>query len=213
MNVSAAIVASGNVSSRLPNSIAVFSGVCPGERAATTLVWVHRGQSGQPSPDELSRTAAPVQMRTAFAITDASANPRTEPRVGRSTGAVSRAVTRRTPEAATCASFQSNLMRRTRAGSRPAPSRHPGGPLAAAELRPGEFACRAQLAAGDGVRGETVAAAEMRGQRVDDLGPRQPGLPPQRVDALGRAPDPLARQLLPPDPQHPRHRVRVDVVG
>ena len=80
MNVSAATAASGKVSSRLPNSITVFSEVCPAECAATTLVWVHCGQSGQPSPEELSRTAAPVQTRTAFAITEASASPRTESR-------------------------------------------------------------------------------------------------------------------------------------
>jgi hypothetical protein len=91
MNVNTAIATSGKFSSRLPNAIAVFSEVCPGELAATRLVLVHCGQSGQPSPDELSRSAAPVHIRTAFAMTDASANPRTEPRVGRSTGPVSRA--------------------------------------------------------------------------------------------------------------------------
>ena len=98
MNVSVAIAASGKVSSRLPNSIAVFSEVCPAECAATTLVAVHRGQSGQPSPEELSRTAAPVQTRTAFAITEASASPRTESGVGRSTGAEKPAVTVRVLE-------------------------------------------------------------------------------------------------------------------
>ena len=113
MNVSPAIAASGKVSSRLPNSIAMFSQVCPAECAATTLVAVHRGQSGQPSPEELSRPP-PVQIRTAFAITEASANPRTQSRDGRSSGATSRARgrTRRVPEAATSASLQSNLMRR-----------------------------------------------------------------------------------------------------
>jgi hypothetical protein len=98
MNVSAAIAASGKVSNRLPNSITVSSQVCPAEIAATTLVAVHRGQSGRPSLEELSRTAAPVQTRTAFAITEASASPRTESRVGRSTGAEKPTVTMRAPE-------------------------------------------------------------------------------------------------------------------
>ena len=44
----------------------------PPEWAATALVFVHCSQSGQPSPDELSCTAASVQMRTAFAFTEAS---------------------------------------------------------------------------------------------------------------------------------------------
>jgi hypothetical protein len=61
----------------LPNSIAVFSEVCPTLWAATRLVLVHVGQSGQPSPDELNRTASPVAMSTALEITDASAHPRT----------------------------------------------------------------------------------------------------------------------------------------
>ena len=52
--------------------------VCPALCAATTLVLVHCGQSGQPSPDAESRTASPVAMMTALAITTASANPRTE---------------------------------------------------------------------------------------------------------------------------------------
>jgi hypothetical protein len=111
MNVSAAIAASGKVSSRLPNSIAVFSEVCLAEWAATTLVCVHRGQSGQPSPEELSRTAAPVQTRTAFAITEASASPRTESRDGRSTGAANRTVAARALRASTSDSFQLTVMR------------------------------------------------------------------------------------------------------
>ena len=78
MNVSPATITSGKFSSRLPNSIQVFSVVWPVLCAATTLVCVHCGQLGQPRPDELSRTAAPVQMTTALAMTEASANPRTE---------------------------------------------------------------------------------------------------------------------------------------
>jgi len=85
----------------LLNSIAVFRLVCPVLCAATTLVWVHCGQSGQPSPDDESRTASPVQIRTAFEITAASANPRTAPCVGRRTGAVTRANQEDTPHIVT----------------------------------------------------------------------------------------------------------------
>ena len=82
MNVSPAMTTSGKFSSRLPNSIAVFSVVWPAECAATALVCVHFGQSGQPSPDDDRRTAAPVEMITALAITDASAQPRSARVVG-----------------------------------------------------------------------------------------------------------------------------------
>jgi hypothetical protein len=47
---------------------------------------LHRGQSGQPSPDALSRTAAPVDMITVSAMTPASASRRIETGVGASTG-------------------------------------------------------------------------------------------------------------------------------
>jgi hypothetical protein len=91
MNTRPAIATSGKLSSRLPNSIDVFSRVCPGERAATRLALVHCGQSGQPSPEELSRTAAPVAMMTVLAITPASVRARIDDSVGDSTGAASRA--------------------------------------------------------------------------------------------------------------------------
>ncbi len=94
MNVSPAIATSGKVSSRLPNSIQVFSVVCPTECAATALVFVHVGQSGQPRPDDDRRTAAPVEMITALAITDASAHPRSDFGVGCHTRAISRESTR-----------------------------------------------------------------------------------------------------------------------
>ena len=51
---------------------------------------VQSGQSGQPSPDLLSRTASPVDMMTALAITAASARPRIDSGVGRSTSPASR---------------------------------------------------------------------------------------------------------------------------
>jgi len=43
---------------------------------ATMLVAVHLGQSGQPSPDALSRTPAPVTTMAADATTPASASRR-----------------------------------------------------------------------------------------------------------------------------------------
>jgi hypothetical protein len=78
----------------LPNSIHEFSKVWPAECAATALVFVHVGQSGQPRPDDDRRTASPVQMTTAFAIIDARAHPRSDLVVGRQTGAISRESTR-----------------------------------------------------------------------------------------------------------------------
>src|SRR5580658_7265465 len=94
MNVSPAIATSGKFSSRLPNSIHVFSVVWPAECAATALDLVHVGQSGQPRPDDDRRTAAPVEMITALAITDARAHPRSDFGVGRQTRAISRESTR-----------------------------------------------------------------------------------------------------------------------
>jgi hypothetical protein len=55
---------------------------------ATTSAALHRGQSGQPRPDALSRTAAPVDMITVLAMTPASASRRIEVHVGDSTGLV-----------------------------------------------------------------------------------------------------------------------------
>ncbi len=80
-----------NVSSLLPNSIQVLTIVWPGVRAATMLLVVHSGQSGQPSPDWLSLTAAPVTMIPEFATTLASARPRMDCGLGRQTRAISRA--------------------------------------------------------------------------------------------------------------------------
>ena len=94
MNVSPAIATRGKFSSRLLNSIQVFSVVWPTECAATALVLVHAGQSGQPRPDDDRRTAAPVAMITALAITEASAQPRSDTGVGRQTMAISRENTR-----------------------------------------------------------------------------------------------------------------------
>src|ERR1700691_4028829 len=94
MNVSPAIATSGKFSSRLLNSIHVFSVVWPTECAATALDLAHVGQSGQPRPDDDRRTAAPVEMITALAITEARAQPCSDFTVGRQTRAISRESTR-----------------------------------------------------------------------------------------------------------------------
>src|ERR1700684_4385056 len=86
MNVSPAMATSGKLSSRLPNSIHVFSVVCPAVLAATRLRLVQSGQSGQPSPDLLSRTASPGDMMTTLATTAARATHGSEVGVARSTG-------------------------------------------------------------------------------------------------------------------------------
>src|SRR5450631_293448 len=58
--------------------------------AATRLLEVQSGQSGQPRPDALSRTAAPVMMIPAFATTPATATRRIEVGVGKVNGAAQR---------------------------------------------------------------------------------------------------------------------------
>jgi hypothetical protein len=77
---------SGKVSSLLLNSIQVLSSVWPAFLLAAMSAGLHRGQSGQPSPDELSRTAAPVDMMAVSAMTPASASRRIDVGVGESTG-------------------------------------------------------------------------------------------------------------------------------
>ncbi len=56
-------------------------------RAATRLLEVQSGQSGQPRPDALRRTAAPVMMIPAFATTPATATRRIDAGVGKRKGA------------------------------------------------------------------------------------------------------------------------------
>src|ERR1700749_3617442 len=90
MKVSPAIATSGKFSSRLPNSIQVFSVVWPAECAATALLLVHEGQSGQPRPDADRRTAAPVEMITGLATPDGRAQPRRDRAGARHTRPVSR---------------------------------------------------------------------------------------------------------------------------
>ncbi len=58
---------------RLPNSIHRWISGSPLAPEATRLLAVHVGQSVQPSPDWLRRTAAPVGMMATDATTPASA--------------------------------------------------------------------------------------------------------------------------------------------
>src|ERR1039458_7237103 len=60
---------------------------CPLVPAATRLRAVQSGQSGQPRPEALSRTAAPVMMIPALATTPASATRRIDVGVGKMKGA------------------------------------------------------------------------------------------------------------------------------
>ena len=60
---------------------------------------MHSGQSGQPRPDSLSRTAAPVAMIPAVQITPASATPRMAAGEGFSTAPTARWVSARAPGA------------------------------------------------------------------------------------------------------------------
>src|SRR5690348_18457678 len=86
------------VTRRLPNSIQVWNMGSPAECAATRLLRVHSGQSGQPRPDSLSRTAAPVAMIPAVQITPARANLRMAAGEGSRTAAAARPARARAPE-------------------------------------------------------------------------------------------------------------------
>ncbi len=68
-----AITKIATVTSLLPNSIQRWISVSPVAPAAAMLFDVQDGQSGQPRPDWLSRTAAPVAMIPAEASTPARA--------------------------------------------------------------------------------------------------------------------------------------------
>src|SRR5258707_4614833 len=68
-----AITKIATVTSRFPNSTQRWMSGSPVAPDATMLVAVHLGQSGQPRPDWLSRTPAPVMMIPAEATTPASA--------------------------------------------------------------------------------------------------------------------------------------------
>ena len=89
-STSTATTISTPVSIRLVNSIQVCTIGSPLVCAATRLLVVQVGQSGQPSPEALSRTAAPVMISPALAHTPASAIRRIEVTVGYSTGATRR---------------------------------------------------------------------------------------------------------------------------
>ena len=90
MNTATATTKIATVTSRLPNSIQRWMSGSPVAPLATMLVAVHLGQSGQPSPDSLSRTPAPVMMMAADATTPASASRRIEVGDGASTASAQR---------------------------------------------------------------------------------------------------------------------------
>src|SRR5258708_23975212 len=73
MKTAMAITKSAGVILRLPNPIHRWISGSPLAPEATRLFAVHLGQSVQPSPDWLSRTAAPVGMMARDATTPARA--------------------------------------------------------------------------------------------------------------------------------------------
>src|ERR1700734_2090063 len=77
--------------------------------AATRLLEVQSGQSGQPRPDALSRTAAPVMMIPAFAATPARATRRIDVGVGNRNGAAQARARRRVTPAAGAGSVASGV--------------------------------------------------------------------------------------------------------
>src|ERR1700751_800723 len=89
------MMTSGKLSSRLPNSIQVLNSVCSAFLLATTSAAEHLGQSGQPRPDDLGRTAAPVDIIAATAMPPARAIRRIDVAVGASTGRANLEVSRR----------------------------------------------------------------------------------------------------------------------
>src|SRR5262249_30395839 len=90
ISTATATIVTSTVTSRLPNSIHVWNMGSPRVCAATRLPRVHCGQSGQPSPDLLSRTAAPVTMMPALEITPATAIGRMETGLGAQTASTAR---------------------------------------------------------------------------------------------------------------------------
>ena len=84
MKTAIAITKITAVTSRLPNSTHWWISGSPCSPEATRLLAVHFGQSVQPSPDWLSRTAAPVGMMAREASTPANAILRMASGVGRS---------------------------------------------------------------------------------------------------------------------------------
>src|SRR5215472_11119275 len=94
-----AITKIATVTRRFPNSTQRWMSGSPEAPDATMLVAVHLGQSGQPRPDWLSRTPAPVMMMPAEATTPASAIRRIEDGDGASTTCASRQAQPRAPGA------------------------------------------------------------------------------------------------------------------
>jgi hypothetical protein len=82
MSVATTTAVSAKVSSRLVNSMTPCTAYSD---VGVELPGVHRGQVGQPSPDEVSRTAPPVTTIAALAMTLASASRLTVRTLGRFT--------------------------------------------------------------------------------------------------------------------------------
>jgi hypothetical protein len=110
----------------------------PPVRAATRLLEVHSGQSGQPRPDALSRTAAPVIMIPAFATTPASATRRIDVGVGKRKGAAQARAPRRVLAAAPAEPAEAGLALAEPALTELALAEPALTELALAELAPGE---------------------------------------------------------------------------
>ena len=64
------------VTIRLPNSMAMLIGEISGCATGSRLSGVQLGQVGQPSPDSVTRTTAPLTVMPALTTTEASAQPR-----------------------------------------------------------------------------------------------------------------------------------------
>src|SRR6185312_7388128 len=85
-------------------------------------------------------------------------------------------------------------------------------PFLRAELLLYELPGLRELVCGHVIGCRTVEAGEGRLHPLDDLGPAQPGLAAQGIDALVGALGALVAHLLAADPQHLDHLVAVHVV-
>lgn len=81
----AATASTRNDSRRLPNSIAMLIGACESIFAGTKLSGVQRGQVGQPRPEPVTRTAAPVTVMPTLTTIAARAHRRIDSFVGNRT--------------------------------------------------------------------------------------------------------------------------------
>src|SRR5215470_9933225 len=154
-----AITKIATVTSRFPNSTQRWMSESPVAPDATMLAAVHLGQSGQPRPDWLSRTPAPVMLIPSEATTPASAIRRIEAGDGASTAWASRQAQPRAPGARGPALSRATApwaarwpgtdpmvgacRIRPRAGQPPGPARYGGRGSAPSAAGPGSAAPRA----------------------------------------------------------------------